>query len=90
MSRTIDELIAGHLAERGERKVDLAAFDYMLREGRILLLFDGFDELLSRTTFARAADRVATLSNARAVTRPTMTPSSSAPIAAPHCQSAVC
>jgi WD40 repeat protein len=61
---TIDELIASHLAERGERKVDLAAFDYMLREGRILLLFDGFDELLSRTTYARAADRLDMVLNA--------------------------
>lgn len=61
---SIEGLIAGHLAERGERKVDLAAFDYMLREGRVLLLFDGFDELLSRTTYARAADRLDMVLNA--------------------------
>jgi WD40 repeat protein/uncharacterized protein YjbI with pentapeptide repeats len=61
---SIEGLIAGHLAERGERKVDLEAFNYMLREGRILLLFDGFDELLSRTTYARAADRLDMVLNA--------------------------
>ncbi|MDI5974155.1 TIR domain-containing protein [Streptomyces sp. SL13] len=61
---SIEELIASHLAERGERKVDLAAFDYMLREGRILLLFDGFDELLTRTTYERAADRLDMVLNA--------------------------
>ena len=33
----------------------------MLREGRIVLLFDGFDELVTRVTYDRAADHLDTL-----------------------------
>jgi WD40 repeat protein len=51
-------LVAAHLANRGEGLIDLKAFDYMLREGRIVLLFDGFDELVTRLTYDRAADHL--------------------------------
>jgi Pentapeptide repeats (9 copies)/NACHT domain/WD domain, G-beta repeat len=49
-----DELIAQHLAREGVLRVDLSAFHDMLEQGRIALLFDGFDELVTRTTYARA------------------------------------
>ena len=54
-------LVAAHLANHGEELIDLKALDYMLREGRIVLLFDGFDELVTRLTYDRAADHLDTL-----------------------------
>jgi predicted NACHT family NTPase len=33
----------------------------MLRQGRIVLLFDGFDELVNRVTYDQAADHLSTL-----------------------------
>jgi WD40 repeat protein/3',5'-cyclic AMP phosphodiesterase CpdA len=58
---SVDQLIAQHLAAAGEQYINLAAFPYMLREGRIALLFDGFDELAQRVTYERAADHFETL-----------------------------
>jgi WD40 repeat protein/uncharacterized protein YjbI with pentapeptide repeats/3',5'-cyclic AMP phosphodiesterase CpdA len=54
-------LVAAHLANHGEDRIDLRAFNYMLREGRIVLLFDGFDELVTRVTYDRAADHLRVL-----------------------------
>jgi WD40 repeat protein len=58
---TVDGLIAAHLANQGEEQIDLKAFHYMLRQGRIVLLFDGFDELVARLTYERATDHLETL-----------------------------
>lgn len=63
-AHSIDGLVAAHLADHEERNIDLAAFQYMLRQGRIVLLFDGFDELVTRTTYERAADHLETLLSA--------------------------
>ncbi len=60
-ARTFDQLIVQHLATAGERRFDLDAFRYMLREGRIVLLFDGFDELAARVTYRRATEHFETL-----------------------------
>ncbi|MBT0770153.1 TIR domain-containing protein [Kineosporia sp. J2-2] len=60
-AHSIEGLVASHLADHGEQNIDLRAFDYMLRRGRIVLLFDGFDELVTRTTYERAADHLDTL-----------------------------
>ena len=60
-ARSVDELIAQHLAAHGEERIDLAAFRYMLRTGQIALLFDGFDELALRITYERAAVHLETL-----------------------------
>ncbi len=60
-ARTIEQLVAQHLATAGERFIDLKAFPYMLRKGRIALLVDGFDELAMRVTYKRAADHFDTL-----------------------------
>ena len=60
-ARTFEQLIAQHLASCEERYIDLAAFPYMLREGRIALLFDGFDELAQRVTYQRATEHFETL-----------------------------
>jgi WD40 repeat protein/3',5'-cyclic AMP phosphodiesterase CpdA len=60
-AHTLLELVAQHLAASKESLIDLEAFPYMLREGRIVLLFDGFDELAQRVTYDRAAEHFETL-----------------------------
>jgi WD40 repeat protein len=60
-AHSVDGMVAAHLANHGEELIDLKAFRYMLREGRIVLLFDGFDELVTRVTYDRAADHLETL-----------------------------
>ena len=57
-ARTVEELVAQHLAASGMDRIDLPAFRYMLRTGRIALLFDGFDELALRVSYERAADHL--------------------------------
>lgn len=58
---SVDGLVAAHLANQGEELIDLRAFRYMLRQGRIVLLFDGFDELVTRVTYDQAADHLETV-----------------------------
>ncbi|GAB2817614.1 hypothetical protein GCM10022221_14330 [Actinocorallia aurea] len=60
-AQSVEALVAAHLAAHGEELIDLRAFRYMLRQGRIVLLFDGFDELVTRVTYDRAADHLETL-----------------------------
>ncbi|MFI0481644.1 pentapeptide repeat-containing protein [Actinomadura sp. 9N215] len=60
-AHSVDGLVAAHLANHGEELIDLKAFHYMLRQGRIVLLFDGFDELVTRMTYDKAADHLDTL-----------------------------
>jgi WD40 repeat protein/uncharacterized protein YjbI with pentapeptide repeats/3',5'-cyclic AMP phosphodiesterase CpdA len=57
----LDEMIASHLARAGEQHIDLDKFQYLLRQGRVALLFDGFDELALRVTYDRAAEHLDTL-----------------------------
>jgi hypothetical protein len=64
--RTLDELLAQHMARHGEDPFHGAAFRYLLRMGRIALLFDGFDELALRTTYERVPQHFATLREAAA------------------------
>lgn len=60
-AHTIEGLVAAHLANHQQDKIDLNAFRYMHRHGRIVLIFDGFDELVARATYDRAADHLQTL-----------------------------
>jgi hypothetical protein len=60
-SHSVDGLVAAHLAQHGEDRIDLRAFRYMLDEGRVALLFDGFDELVTRISYDRAADHLENL-----------------------------
>ena len=60
-ARTLDELIAQHLVARGEERIDIRKFRYMLETGKITLLFDGFDELAQRVTYDSATDHFDTL-----------------------------
>ena len=59
--RSLDELLAQHFAREGMDGFSPTKFRYMLEQGRIALLFDGFDELALRVTYAKAADHFATL-----------------------------
>ncbi|MBI2899565.1 MAG: pentapeptide repeat-containing protein [Planctomycetes bacterium] len=58
--RCLDELAAQHFARAGV-EFNPTAFRYMLEEGRIALLFDGFDELALRLTYDRAAEHFDTI-----------------------------
>jgi energy-coupling factor transporter ATP-binding protein EcfA2 len=60
-ANTLEQLVAQHLALAGERYIDLDAIPYMLREGKIALLFDGFDELAQRVTYQRATEHFESL-----------------------------
>jgi len=64
--RSLDELLAQHFAREGMDGFSPAKFRYMLEQGRIALLFDGFDELALRVTYAKAADHFSTLLQAAA------------------------
>ncbi|MGP3951133.1 TIR domain-containing protein [Streptomyces sp. 7N604] len=63
-AHTLDGLVAAHLAGHGVDTIDLRAFRYMLRQGRIVLLFDGFDELVNQVSYERAADHLQVLLDA--------------------------
>jgi uncharacterized protein YjbI with pentapeptide repeats len=60
-ARSLDELVAQHLARAKMEAIRLPAFNFMLAEGRIALLFDGFDELALRVNYDRAAEHFHTL-----------------------------
>src|SRR5262249_1158250 len=55
---------AAQLTAGGERRIDLPMFRYLLREGRIALLFDGFDELAGRVTYDAAVSHLGTVMQA--------------------------
>ena len=59
--RTLNELLAQHMAANREDPFPVEAFRYLLRRGRIVLLFDGFDELVQRTSFERVPRHLETL-----------------------------
>jgi WD40 repeat protein len=60
-AHSVEGLVAAHLANHGEEAIDLRAFRYMLQEGRVVLLFDGFDELVTRVTYEGATEHLHTL-----------------------------
>ncbi|XXY13664.1 pentapeptide repeat-containing protein [Sorangium sp. So ce216] len=60
-ARSLDELVAQHLARSRMEAIRLQAFNFMLGEGRIALLFDGFDELALRVSYDRVAEHFDTL-----------------------------
>ena len=59
--RSLKALLAQHFALADVGRIDLDAFQYMLAEGRIALLFDGFDELALRVTYDRALEHFETV-----------------------------
>jgi WD40 repeat protein len=65
-SQSAYELVAQHLAmyEEEVHRADVKTVRYMVRQGQIALLFDGFDELANRVSYARAAEHLDTLIDA--------------------------
>jgi WD40 repeat protein/3',5'-cyclic AMP phosphodiesterase CpdA len=61
---TLDELLAQHLVRHGVESVELPKLRYMVTSGRLVLLFDGFDELALRVSYDHAADYLRTLLDA--------------------------
>lgn len=57
----IDGMLAAHLAKSGEEVIDLRTLRALIHDGRVLLLFDGFDELALRVTYQRAAEYLESL-----------------------------
>ena len=53
---TLEALLVLHLAGQGVPDIDVAKLRYMVRSGRLALLFDGFDELELRVGYDNAAD----------------------------------
>ena len=58
---TLDELIAAHIAQAQMNDVTVATLRFMLADGQIALLFDGFDEYVQRVTYEHAAEHLSTL-----------------------------
>jgi WD40 repeat protein/nucleoside phosphorylase len=58
---SLKALIAQHFAAANQGRLEPDKFLYMLRAGRIVLLFDGFDELALRVTYDQAIDHFSTL-----------------------------
>lgn len=63
-AHSLNPLLAQHLAKADVGRIDLSAFRYMLAEGRMALLFDGFDELALRVSYERALEHFATVAQA--------------------------
>ncbi|MCP4697050.1 MAG: NACHT domain-containing protein [Gammaproteobacteria bacterium] len=60
-TNSLDRLAAQQLAGDENLSFTPKKFRYMLEQGRIALLFDGFDELAQRVTYTRAAEHLDTL-----------------------------
>lgn len=63
-AHSLEGLVAAHLAAHDVDTIDLRALRYMLAHGRVVLLFDGFDELVNRVSYDRAADHLQVLLDA--------------------------
>ena len=59
--RDLNALLAQHFALEGVEDFSPGRFRYMLEQGRVALLFDGFDELALRVTYDRATEHFDTL-----------------------------
>ena len=59
---SVNQLLAGHFARHPMDRIYADdRLRYMIQQGRVALLFDGFDELALRVGFERAADHLETL-----------------------------
>jgi len=59
-----EEILAAHLAKAGEEEIRFRLLRNLIAEGRVLLLFDGFDELALRVTYSKAAQHLNNLVSA--------------------------
>jgi WD40 repeat protein len=60
-ARSLDQLLAQHFIGEAMESFSPGRFRYMLEQGRIALLVDGFDELATRVTYARAMEHFGAL-----------------------------
>jgi WD40 repeat protein len=60
-AQSLDSMLSAHFSNNGLDKFNTQAFRYMLREGLVALLFDGFDELVHRVHYDRAAEHFDTV-----------------------------
>ncbi len=51
-----DSIITHHLSGKGLRDVRVSAFEHLVRNGKIILLFDGFDEMADRVQWSVTED----------------------------------
>lgn len=58
---SLTELLGAHFARAGIPGYDFKAFNFLLGEGRIALLFDGFDELADKVTYESATQHLETV-----------------------------
>jgi len=57
-AHSLDQLLAMHFMAADEQRFDRQQFRYLLGAGRLVLLFDGFDELSFRVTYEKAAEHL--------------------------------
>ncbi|HEX2417392.1 MAG TPA: pentapeptide repeat-containing protein, partial [Micromonosporaceae bacterium] len=57
----LNQLVAAQLTLSGMRRIEVPLFRYLLRQGRIALLFDGYDELAHGITYERATEHLNTI-----------------------------
>ena len=60
---SLDDLLAQHLLRQGVEDLSRDKLRYMIESGRVVLLFDGFDELELRVGYDSASDYLQTLVN---------------------------
>jgi 3',5'-cyclic AMP phosphodiesterase CpdA len=60
-AHSFEEILAAHFAKSGEEEIRFPLLRNLISEGRVLLLFDGFDELALRITYAKAAQHLSSL-----------------------------
>lgn len=61
---SLDEILAQHLVRGGVEVLDIPALRAMVATGRLVLLFDGFDELSTRVGYENSLDQLGTLLSA--------------------------
>ncbi|MGV3661489.1 MAG: pentapeptide repeat-containing protein, partial [Prosthecobacter sp.] len=58
------DMLVTRLGRLGQQEIKPAQLSYMAEAGHLLILFDGYDELALRVSFERAADHLATITEA--------------------------
>ncbi|MFO0589986.1 MAG: pentapeptide repeat-containing protein [Polyangiaceae bacterium] len=56
--QSVEALLAAHFVQQGMYALDMRCLLDLVERGKVVLLFDGFDELVQRVSYARAADHL--------------------------------
>ena len=62
--RSVNGFLVNHLVNNGEERFNVPQLRHMVETGQVVLLFDGFDELVTRITYDRAEAHLNTLMQA--------------------------